>query len=210
MGELTRETPKPLLSYKNKSLLQWKLDNMPDSIDEVVIIIGYLGEKIQNVLGNSYKDKKITYVTDREIKGTGMALWQAKDILKESLLVMMGDDIYSKESLENASREKWSITVKKVLRENESSRIEVDEQGKLIGFVTAKKYREKYNNGGLAFTGLYSLNTEIFNYPLVKMQTREEWGLPHTLMQAVPKIDLKILETDFWIPITSEQDLITS
>lgn len=208
MNELTLKIPKPLLKYKNKNLLEWKIENMPELIDEIIIIIGYLGEKIIETFGNYYKNKKITYVWDKEIKGTGMALWQAKNLLKDNFLVMMGDDIYSKESLENATKEKWSITVKKIERDNNSSRIEINKDGELKNFVTATKYREEHENGGFAFTGLYSLNEKIFNYPLVKMNTKEEWGLPHTLLKLLPDIDLKILETNYWKQITSPEDLL--
>lgn len=207
MGKLTLNTPKPLLKYNDKNLLQWKIENMPETIDEIIIVIGYLGEKIQETFGNFWNGKKINYVWDREIKGTGMALWQTRDFINDVFLVMMGDDIYSKEALASASREKWSITVKNADREESGSRIETDEVGKLVNFITAEKYREKYNDGGRVFTGLYSLNKKIFDYPLVKMKTKEEWGLPQTLLQIASNIDLKILETNFWKQITSPEDL---
>ena len=136
-----------------------------------------------------------------------MALWQTKDLLKENFLVMMGDDLYNKEAFLNASEKDWSITVKKVDRENDSGRIELDEKGGLRNFLTANYYREKYNDGGYAFTGLYSLSKKIFDYPLLKMKTKDEWGLPQTLLQILPDVDLKILETDFWRPITTPKDL---
>lgn len=207
MGDLTLSTPKPLLKYQNKNLLQWKIDNMPESVEEIIIVIGYLGEKIKETVGNFQSNKKITYVWDKETKGTGKALWQAKDLLENNFLVMMGDDIYGKDSILNASKEKWSITVKKVDRDSESSRVEIDENGRLKNFITALKYREKYDDSGCAFIGLYSLGKEIFDYPLVKMETKEEWGLPHTLLKILPFIDLKILETDYWKQITSPEDL---
>ncbi|MFA6269914.1 MAG: nucleotidyltransferase family protein [Candidatus Paceibacterota bacterium] len=207
MGNLTLDTPKPLLKYKDKSLLHWKIDNLPDIIDEVILVVGYLGENIKKIFGDIYQNKKIYYVQDQEIRGTGKALWQARDLLKGNFLVMMGDDLYSKEAFLNASAETWSLTVKKVPRENNSSRIELDEHGKLKNFITAEKYREKYNDEGYAFTGLYTLNQDVFKYPLVKMKKKEEWGLPQTLLQAIPKIDIKILETDFWKQITTPEDL---
>lgn len=207
MGNLTTDTPKPLLEYKEKSLLEWKFDALPENISEIILVIGYLGERIQEKFGDSYKGKKITYVWDKEMKGTGLALWKARDVLKEKFLVMMGDDIYDEKALENATKEDWSITVMRVPFDSDASRIETDENGKLTNFLTAIKYRGKYNDNGLAFTGLYSLRKEIFDYPLVKMKTRDEWGLPQTLLQTTPDISLKILETNFWKPITSPEDL---
>lgn len=208
MEHLTKGIPKPLLKYNGKSLLQHKIEDLPETIKEIVIVIGYLGEQIKTELGDFYENKKIIYIEDKQIKGTAMALWKTKEVLKENFLVIMGDDIYSKESFFRASKEPWSITVIKVERGDDSGRIETDKKGKLIKFLTGDQYREKYADGGYAFTGLYSLNKKIFDYPLVKMDTKDEWGLPHTLLQALPNIDLKILEADYWKRITSPEDLI--
>lgn len=208
MGEMAKYVPKVLLEYKNKTLLEWKLGIMPENISEIVVVIGPYGNLIKDKFGKSYNGKKITYITENESKGTGFALWKAREVLEGKFLVMMGDDLYSKESLEKACESNWSITVKKVEREHEGSRIELDENGNLIGFLTADQYREKYTDGGFVFTGLYSIDTEIFDYPLVKMKTKEEWGLPQTLLQVLPNKKIKILETDFWKQISKPEDLI--
>lgn len=208
MGEMTKDFPKVLLEYENKTLLEWKLDALPENILEVVVVIGPQGDLIKNKFGEFHNGKKITYITENESKGTAYAVWKAKDILKGKFLVMMGDDLYSKESLEKACQSSWSITVKKVARDHEGSRIEFDEKGNLIGFLTADQYREKYTDEGFVFTGLYSMDKEIFDYPLVKMKTKEEWGLPQTLLQVLPNKKIEILETDFWKQISSPEDLI--
>lgn len=208
MGEMTKDFPKVLLEYKNKTLLEWKLEIMPENISEIVVVIGPYGNLIQDKFGESYNGKKIIYITEHESKGTAYAVWKAKDVLKGKFLVMMGDDLYSKESLEKACQFNWSITVKKVERDHEGSRIELDEKGNLIGFLTASQYREKHTDNGFVFTGLYSMDKEIFDYPLVKMKTKEEWGLPQTLLQVLPNKKIEILETDFWKQISEPEDLI--
>jgi len=208
MGEKTENFPKVLIKYKNKTLIGWKLDALPNQIDEVVIVIGHEGEKIKEFLGDKYDGKNIIYIEENEIRGTGYALWKTKGVLGENFLVMMGDDIYSKDSIEKAVLLPWSITVKKMRKENNSSRVLMDKTGKFLDFVTAEKYREIREGAGMAFTGLYSLKKEIFNYPLVKMTTKDEWGLPQTLAKIKDKIDLKIIETDFWIPISKPEDLV--
>ena len=94
MNELTKNTPKPLLSYKGKNLLEHKLDMLPSDITEIIFVIGYLGEKIQEYFGNSYNSIPITYVEQKEMKGTAHALWQCKEYLNEPFIVLMGDDLY--------------------------------------------------------------------------------------------------------------------
>ena len=86
----------------------------------------------------------------------------------------------------------------------------LDENGRLIDFVTHKQYLKIRNDGGLIFTGLYSLNTDIFNYEPVKLETKEEWGLPQTVLGLAKDNDIAIIETDFWIPITQPDDIKTA
>ena len=51
MGDLTSDTPKPLLKVKDKTLLEYKLDVLPDSISEVIFVIGYKQEQIRAITG---------------------------------------------------------------------------------------------------------------------------------------------------------------
>src|SRR5690606_28309858 len=127
MGEKTADFPKTLLTYKDKTLIEWKLDALPETVDEVVIVIGYAGQKIRDFLGDTYKGRPLRFAEENEAKGTGYALWKTREMLKDRFLVLMGDDIYSPEALLAASKEPWSITVKAVQREDESSRILMNE-----------------------------------------------------------------------------------
>src|ERR1700689_506521 len=96
MGALTESTPKPLLEVAGKTLLEHKLDMLPYDVDEVIIIVGYLGGEIQKRFGGTYKDKHIFYVEQEKLDGTAGALWQARSVLEGQFLVMMGDDLYAK------------------------------------------------------------------------------------------------------------------
>jgi NDP-sugar pyrophosphorylase family protein len=207
MGELTSDIPKPLLKVAGKSLLEYKLDALPEKINEVIIIIGYMGDQIRIKYGDSFNNKKITYV-EAEPKGTAYALWQAKDILKERFIIMMGDDIYDKKSIEQAIHFDFSVMCKKAELNESGSRVIYDENTNLKDFETENKYRQNHSDEGLIFTGLYSLTTDIFNYEPVKMLTKDEYGLPQTLLSLSKERAVKVLETDFWISISSPEDLI--
>src|SRR3989344_6734161 len=95
MGSLTDGAPKAHLVVSSKTLIEHKLDALPEQIDEVIIVVGYLGSVIHDYLGGSYGDKKLFYEEqDNIVGGTADALWQAKNALSRNILVMMGDDIY--------------------------------------------------------------------------------------------------------------------
>lgn len=206
MGELTRDLPKPLLRIGEKTLLEYKLNNLPKEIHEIILIIGYKGEKIKEAFGDTFYGIPIRYVEDLTITGTAHALWHAKAVLQGRFVVMMGDDIYSTKAIQGCARHDFSIACKKGTREEPGSRI-VMADNNLTDFVTHKKYQTTRDDGGLIFTGLYSLTTDIFNYQPVKLETKEEWGLPQTLLKAAKDHPVVIVETDFWISINDPDDL---
>ncbi len=208
MGELTTHVPKPLLLVNGKTLLEHKLDRLPDSVSEVILVIGYLGEKIKEKIGSEYNGRPIRYAEDTQLTGTAHALWSARDLLNGRFLVMMGDDIYDTQALEACAQHNFAIACVPVTRDETGSRIVLNESDNLIDFVTHKWYLTIRENGGHVFTGLYSLTTDIFNYEPVKLETKEEWGLPQTLLIAAKDHPVKIIETNNWISITHEDDLV--
>jgi bifunctional UDP-N-acetylglucosamine pyrophosphorylase/glucosamine-1-phosphate N-acetyltransferase len=210
MGELTESIPKPMLLALGKPLLAWKIDAMPEEIDEVVLLIGYLGEKIREFFGTSYAGKKITYIETTELNGTAGGLFQMKDSLGERFLVMMGDDIYASADMSRMIKHEWALLAKRAIHGETADRILLDGEGRLSGFMKGTEYLATYGEGGLINTGMYMLNKKIFDFPLVKLQTKEEYGLPQTILGSIKEIDLAILETDFWVQISNKEDLETA
>ena len=47
MRPLTLRTPKQLLEVGGKPILVHIFENLPDEIDEVILVVGYLGDKIR-------------------------------------------------------------------------------------------------------------------------------------------------------------------
>lgn len=207
MGDLTKNLPKPLLEINSKSLIEYKLEKLPSYITEVILVIGYLGEKIKDKFGSEYLGKKITYVEDMELTGTAKALWQAKNILKSRFIVMMGDDIYDSQAISECAKNDFSLVCINADRETSGSRVVLDENGQPKEFQTHLLYIKNFQDGGKIFTGLYSMTDEIFNYQPVKMDLSDEWSLPKTFLQVRNKHNIKIVEANQWVQITKPEDL---
>src|SRR3989344_5309327 len=107
MNHLTENTPKPMLNVGKMNLIEWKIDALPNEVDEVIVIVGYLGDQIKAHFGENFGDKKMIYTEQKELNGTGGALFLAKDFIKGKFLVMMGDDLYSKEYIEGMIKNGW-------------------------------------------------------------------------------------------------------
>ncbi|MDO8522563.1 MAG: sugar phosphate nucleotidyltransferase [bacterium] len=217
MRELTRALPKPLLEVRGKTLLEHKFDALPDDVDEIVLVIGYLGSMIQKRFGNSYEGKKITYVEQDSLHGTAAALWSASGILHGRFIVMMGDDLYGKKDVGRACKadrsgvgtcrrsDTWLVFGMDLEQLNGAGKIIVS-NGTVVGIIES----DEHGTSGLASTNLFSLDVRLFEYEMIpKRRGSEEYGLPQTVLAAskVSGIPLELARAGSWIQITAPEDL---
>ena len=207
MGSATEETPKPMLELNGKTLLEYKFDAMPESVDEVALIIGWMGDKIQAKFGDTFKGKRIRYVVQEELNGTMGALKCAKGVLSGTFLVMMGDDIYAREDADKCLRntDGWSLVVEKTDGTRAGGAVQIDSQGRILSITEGAHAGLRY-----AGTNLFVLDTRIFDFPKVpKAEGSPEFGLPQTVVAAATslKIPLYAVEASRWIQITDAGDL---
>lgn len=208
MGVLTDNVPKPLLEVAGKSLLEHKFDALPEEVDEVILVVGYLGGKIQERFGGSYQGKRILYVEQEVLDGTMGALSRVKGILSDRFLVMMGDDLYAGEDIAQCiATPDWVMLVDDTSNMNAGGRVIVDESGAIINIEEGNHKGDP----GLASTGLFVLDTRIFQYPMVaKVAGSDEFGLPQTVLAAsqTSGIPFSAITSTFWIQITDSYDLV--
>ncbi|MBI2474108.1 MAG: NTP transferase domain-containing protein [Candidatus Taylorbacteria bacterium] len=202
MNHLTKGTPKPLIKVAEKNLIEHKLEALPEFVDEVVLVVGYLGEQIKNYFGVSYGSKGIAYVEQGELKGTASALWQSKDILGDRFIVMMGDDIYGADDIKRCLENEWSILAERVNMPKLGAKVIVNQNGSIVDILEKTEVKE----GDLNNAGMYVLRREIFNYPLVPIG-EGEFGLPQTVVLAAKDYDIKVVEARHWLQVTSPDDV---
>jgi NDP-sugar pyrophosphorylase family protein len=206
MGALTESTPKPMLQVAGKTLLEYKFDALPAEIDEIILIVGYLGGEIQKRFGGEYKGKRVLYIEqENPVGGTANALWAAQDILHNRFVSMYGDDIYDAEDMKRClALPDWVILAQERDSLESAAKIVTDEKGIISDILEAGTHT---GGSGLANTGLYVLDTRIFNYEQVKLPGREETGLPQTMLQAKHDIPIHVVTTSKFIAVTNPDDL---
>lgn len=209
MGELTKNTPKPLLKIQDKTLLEHNLIAMPPEIDEVVLVVGYLHEQIKSYIGEQFLGKKITYVHQDELKGTGHALSLCKGVLAERFLVIMGDDLYYEKDLQELVKRELAILVWKMkddeFKNDRQAIVKINGHGELQDIVE----RQPAVKGTLVNTGAYVLDEKFFQYPLVLAgMPAKEYGLPQTFLQMVKAgAKMNVVEAQWWHKVASPEDL---
>jgi YD repeat-containing protein len=90
---LTSRLPKPLVPVAGVPYLEHQLKLLArQSLTEIVVLTGYLGEQIEECFGDGRRlGLRIRYSRERQPLGTGGALREARPLLAESFLVIYGD-----------------------------------------------------------------------------------------------------------------------
>lgn len=97
----TDTTPKPLVNYNGKTLLEWNLEGMYDLVDYYVVVVHWLSDKIVEKIGLQYRDKKIIYAFQENPKGGTLDAFRVGVAKVETnfrgLIVANSDDVRGKE-----------------------------------------------------------------------------------------------------------------
>jgi NDP-sugar pyrophosphorylase family protein len=93
---LTATLPKPLLPVAGRPLLAWTLERLRAAGCEAVAInLHYLGERIRDLFGSSFRGMPLTYSPEPELLGTGGALAPLGDFFApaDRVIVINGDSL---------------------------------------------------------------------------------------------------------------------
>ncbi|MEI8032346.1 MAG: sugar phosphate nucleotidyltransferase [Chlorobiaceae bacterium] len=88
--------PKVLLNVAGKPIIGHIMDKLIDAgIDEAIVIVGYLGNMVEDWLKAHYKIK-LTFVNQPERLGLAHAIWMCRPYVNEDepLLIILGDTIF--------------------------------------------------------------------------------------------------------------------
>lgn len=106
MGErlkpLTESIPKALIEIEGVTLIKKSLENLRNiGIKEIFIVVGYLEDLLKKKLGESYKNIKITYVSNTNYSKTGsmFSLSQTEGLIDDTILLIESDLLYEKIAL---------------------------------------------------------------------------------------------------------------
>ncbi len=200
---ITYHIPKPMIRIAGKNLLEHNLDQLPNKISEIIIVVGHLPQQIQNHFGKEYKGRKIRYVKQRKFLGTAYALNLCKDILQDRFLVMMGDDIYCGKDMKECLKFPQSMLAKEIGGKFIGGRIKFNKFGYPEDIIEGTHNRKK----SMVNTGLYVINEHFFDYKPELIAGGKEFGLPQTLVKMSDKHTIQIIKANFWLQINDSKGL---
>nr|WP_302598466.1 bifunctional UDP-N-acetylglucosamine diphosphorylase/glucosamine-1-phosphate N-acetyltransferase GlmU [uncultured Cellulosilyticum sp.] len=157
-------------------------------VDEICIIIGHKAENIKAKLGEG-----MTYVLQKEQLGTGHAVMQAKDFIKDAdeVLILCGDTpLITGETLEKMlafhRSQNNALTVLSAIMDDPTGygRIVRDENGHLLKIVEQKDANLEEQKIQEINGGMYVFNGKLLDYALSKItnqNAQNEYYLTDTI-----------------------------
>ena len=207
MRPLTLKVHKSMLLVLKKPLLHHIWESLPAVIDEVILVIGYKKETIQDYFGDEYLGKKITYVIQERKTGTARALQLCQPYLASNkrFLLLYADDLHHGPSIEKCLDHDQSLLVARVDNPKKFGVVITDE----IGRITEIKEKPNHPKSNLAACGVYVLDNKIFNYEPTPSPSGEYY-LTSMIERLINDHEVFAVETKFWHPVGDPADLETA
>lgn len=199
---LTEHTPKPLVAVAGKALLNHIIEALPSSVDEIILVTGYLEEQIIAHCGNDFMGRRITYVHQAVPEGTAKALWLCKDLLKGRFLFMFADDIHGKDDIARITSYSRGMLTYQTETPEKFGIVVRHPDGTLAEMIE----KPEHPPSNLASTGVMVLDTNIFNYGVTK-EKNGEYYLTDVIEEYAKSYPMAVVEQNLWIPIGYPEDI---
>ena len=188
---LTYTQPKALIPIAGKTILSHIVDQLSEAgITEFIFIVGYLGEKIQDYVKQTYPNLTTHFVYQNERQGTGHAVELTKKLIgDEPIFVALGDTICEFDVKEIIDSPDSMIGIRKVDDPRDFGVATIDENG-FIEHLVEKPAIPKSN---MALVGLYKINETAVLFECLQqlfvenITTRGEYNLTDALACMIQK-----------------------
>jgi glucose-1-phosphate thymidylyltransferase len=202
----TETMPKVMLPVANKPLLEYVFDAVRKSgINEAVVVVGYKKEVIMEYF-KDYTGLKITYVTQNRQLGTAHALLQAESHIKDSFIVLAGDNIIDAGSIKALMKDtaEYSLLIKEHPHPSKYGVVFVEQRS--IRRIVEKP---KEDVGKYISTGIYKLPRSVFKD--IRQCSREGIHALSTVIQTIVDrgVHINTLLAKAWMDVVYPWDLIT-
>ena len=179
---LTEDKPKAMVEVAGEPLLTHCFDQLLAlGADELIVVVGYLKERIIGHYGDSYEGVPITYTHQREQDGLAHALLTVEEHVDDDFMLILGDNVFRANLADVVNRQREdradaAFLVEEVPME-EASRYGVcatNKYGEIVEVV--EKPDDPPSN--LVMTGFYTFTPAIFHAcHLVQPSNRGEYEL---------------------------------
>lgn len=212
----THTQPKALVPVAGKPILGHIIDSITEvGITEFVFVIGYLGDKIQSYVTETYPQLNKSFVVQAQKEGIGHAIWTAKELINEQdeVIIVLGDTIFDVNLKEVISLPYSAVGLKKVEDPRNFGVVEMDEEG----YITKLVEKPNIPKSNMAMVGIYKIKEakalmNALNHLIENdARTHNEFQLTDALMHMVNEgIKIKSFKVDEWYDCGKKEILLAT
>ncbi len=211
----TYTQPKALIPIAGKTILSFIVDQLREvGVDEFIFIVGYLGEKIQDYVQQTYPNVKTHFVYQTDRLGTAHAIELAKNIVgHDEVFIALGDTICEFDIREVMDSPYSMLGVKKVDDPRQFGVVELNEEG-WIEHAIEKPSIPKSNN---ALVGLYKIKESAILFECFQQLFNEniksngEYNLTDALECMIKKgVKFQSFKVKHWFDCGKKESLLES
>jgi len=149
---LTWSRPKPLINVAGKPILGHILDVFAPmaEIDDVVFIVGWLGEQIEEYVRANYRFRS-HYVVQEELKGQAHALYLAREFLDGPCIILFVDTLFEADLSDLDAVDADAVAFVKEVDDPRRFGVVIEEEGRIVRIIEKPEGLEHRN----AVVGLY-------------------------------------------------------
>ena len=211
----THTQPKPLIPVAGKPILGHIIDKLLEAgIRKQTFIIGYLREKIQDYVEQTYEGQiEMEFVVQEPRKGLAHALWTAKEELQDAgeILINLGDTIFTNDIPKVLELSGSVLAVHQVDDPREFGVAVLDDDG----FVKKLDEKPEIPTSNLALVGMYKIRELDVLFKILEKHMQlgikedEEYDLTNALMQMVMHgVKFRTHTVENWFDCGRKQSLL--
>ena len=210
----THTQPKALVPVAGKPILAHIIDGLLEGgIREFVLVVGYLGDKIEKFIHTTYTDIRVEFVIQEPREGLGHAIWLTKPFIEkeEAVLIVLGDTIVNVDIQALVQSKNSVLGVMKVSTPWLFGIAEVDGQGLIKRLVE----KPKIPKSNLALVGIYKIvNPALLIATLQylidhQIKTQNDYHLTDALMKMIEEGEkMTTIQVNNWYDCGKKQTLL--
>jgi bifunctional UDP-N-acetylglucosamine pyrophosphorylase/glucosamine-1-phosphate N-acetyltransferase len=175
-------------------------------VEEVVVVVGFLREKIEGSFGDRFGGMRLRYVVQEQQRGTADALLAARPHLSRRTLVLNGDDFYHRDDLAGLAALGRGLLVAQA-RDPENRavvRLERDEIRNI-----EEKPKDPPRDSWCSIGGYCVEPEDLRHLDAIAPSPRGELELPDFVLRLVREGGVRAKKIErFWLPITYAWDVL--
>lgn len=206
MLPLTKTVPKPLVKVKGQPLIYHLVSKLPPEVDEIIFVVGHLGDQIRDYCRQEFFGRKVSYVEQENRRGTYHAVslcqpWIHADRHRK-FFVFYGDDLIDGETIKTLTQYDRAVIVQEVPDPHRFGVLTVNEDGSI------KELIEKPENpaSNLVLASGMLLDYKIFQYPPPTV-VKNEFYLSTAVAEMAKYYKIMTVKAKFWFPIATPEDI---